>query len=112
MFPGMNPRVMKQAMKKMGIKEQPIDAQQVIIKCGDKELVFENPSVSRVNMMGQNTFQVVGEPVVRETDTRAEINEDDIKTVMEQTSVSEEKAKEAIEKNDGDLAAAIMELSE
>ena len=48
-------------MKKMGISQQEIDATEVIIKTPEKEIVITNPQVSKVNMMGQQTFQVVGE---------------------------------------------------
>jgi len=112
MIPGMNPKMMKQAMKKMGIKEETLEVTEVIMKMGDKELVFESPQVSMINMMGQNTFQVVGEPVERETNTTPDINEDDIKTVAEQTSCSEEKAKVTLEETKGDLAEAILKLTE
>ncbi len=111
-MPGMNPRMMKQAMKRMGIQQQEVDATEVIIKTPEKEIVISNPSVSKVNMMGQETWQVVGEAVEKEIDTKPDINEDDVKTVMEQTGANEEKAREAIGKNEGDLAAAIMELQE
>ena len=110
MFPGMNPRKMQQMMKRMGIAQQEIDATEVIIKCPDKEIVISNPQVSKVNMMGQQTYQIVGEEREREISTAPEINEDDIKTVMEQTSVDKEKAKEALEKAKGDIAKAIMDL--
>lgn len=113
MIPGMNPRMMKQAMKKMGIQQQEIDdAEQVIIKCSGREIIIDDPQVSRVNMMGQDTFQVVGQISEHELNSTPDINEDDVKTVMEQTGVSEEKAKEAIESAEGDLAKAIMDLSE
>jgi len=108
----MNPRKMAQVMKRMGIQQQEIDANEVIIKTNDKEIVINNPKVSKVNMMGQETFQVVGQPEERPLSSEPEINQDDIKTVMEQTGVTEEKAKEVIEKNDGDLAKTIMELKE
>lgn len=110
MIPGMNPRAMKQAMKRMGIQQQDIEATEVIIKTPEKELVIANPQVAKVNMMGQETYQVVGEAEERSISKEPEINADDIKTVMEQTGVDETKAKETIEKNKGDLAAAIMEL--
>jgi|SaaInlStandDraft_3_1057020.scaffolds.fasta_scaffold00508_5 nascent polypeptide-associated complex subunit alpha len=110
MIPGMNPKMMKQAMKRMGIKEETLEVSQVIMKVGNKELVFDNPQVSMINMMGQNTFQVVGEPVERDVDTTPDINEDDIQTVIDQTSCSEEKAKETLEECKGDLAEAIMKL--
>jgi nascent polypeptide-associated complex subunit alpha len=110
MIPGMNPRMMKQAMKRMGIKQEEIDATQVIIKTPEKEIIISDPSVSKVNMAGQETYQISGEAEEHDMDTEPEINEDDINTVVEQTGVSEEKAKEIIEKHDGDLAAAILEL--
>ncbi|KYK25728.1 nascent polypeptide-associated complex protein [Euryarchaeota archaeon SM23-78] len=110
MIPGMNPRQMRQAMKRMGIRQEEIDAKEVIIKLEDKEIVISNPSVSKVNMMGQETYQVIGEESVREIDSTPEINEDDVKTVMEQTGASEEKAKKAIEECKGDLAEAILKL--
>lgn len=110
MIPGMNPRKMAQAMKRMGIQQVEIPATEVIIKCEDKNIIIENPSVSKVNMMGQQTYQIVGEAREESASTKPEINEDDIKTVMEQAGVDEAKAKETIEKHDGDLAAAIMEL--
>ncbi len=111
-MPGMNPRKMQQMMKKMGIAQVEIDATEVIIKCPDKEIIIQNPQVSKVNAMGQETFQVVGEPIEREISTTPEINEDDIKTVMDQASVDEEKAKEALESSKGDIAQAIMNLQE
>ena len=112
MMPGMNPRKMQQMMKKMGIAQVEIDATEVIIKCPDKEIIIQNPQVSKVNAMGQETFQVVGEPVERALSTEPDINEDDIKTVMDQANVDEEKAKAALEESKGDIAEAIMKLQE
>ena len=110
MIPNMNPKMMKQAMKKMGIKQEEIDAIEVIIKTGDREIVITDPQVSKVNMMGQETFQVVGNIHEREVSTMPEINEDDIKTVMDQASVDEDAARKALESSNGDLAEAIINL--
>jgi nascent polypeptide-associated complex subunit alpha len=111
MFPGMNPRKMAQVMKRMGIQQVEIPATEVIIKTEDKEIIITEPSVSKVNMMGQETFQVSGQVNERERKTEEiEISEDDVKTVMEQANVSEEKAREALESSGGDLAKAIMDL--
>ena len=101
---------MQQMMKKMGIQQQEIDAQEVIIKTKDKQLVFLNPQVSRVNMMGQNTFQVIGDPEEKELSTTPEINDDDILTVMEQAKVSKKEAENALKESKGDLAKAIITL--
>ncbi|MCD4760177.1 nascent polypeptide-associated complex protein [archaeon] len=105
MMPGMNPRQMQKAMQRMGIKQEEIDASEVIIKTPEKNLVIKNPQVTKVDMMGQKTFQVIGE-VTEESS----ISEEDIKTVAEQAEVSEEQAKEALQKTSGDLAEAILEL--
>jgi len=87
MFPGMNPRQMRQAMKRLGIQQEEVPAREVIIRLEDKEIVISNPSVSKVNMMGQTTYQVVGEESERSLDTTPEISNDDVKTVAEQAGV-------------------------
>lgn len=108
----MNPRDMQKAMKKLGMKQEEIEALQVIIKCEDKEIVINNPQVAKINMMGQETYQISGDEEEHATSDEVEINEDDVQTVVEQTGVPEEKAREVIEKHNGDLAEAIMELKQ
>ncbi|MBI2662539.1 nascent polypeptide-associated complex protein [Candidatus Woesearchaeota archaeon] len=110
MFPGVNPRQMQQMMRKMGIQQTEINATEVIIKTADKEIIITNPSVAKVNMMGQETFQISGEIHERMHSTSPEISDEDIKTVMEQANISRSAAKHAIEEADGDLAQAIMNL--
>ncbi|MBI2651810.1 nascent polypeptide-associated complex protein [Candidatus Woesearchaeota archaeon] len=112
MIPGMNPREMQKAMKRLGIRQEEIDATEVIIKAADKQIIIKNPQVSKVNMMGQETFQIIGQTEEMPLTSELEISKDDIDMVMQQTGVTEEKAKEAIEKNSGDLAKAIIELKE
>jgi nascent polypeptide-associated complex subunit alpha len=107
MMPGMNPRQMNKMMQKMGIKQDEIEASEVIIKTPGKNLIIKNPSVTRVDMMGQKTFQIIG-TVTEESP----ISEEDIATVSEQANVSKEKAKEELEKTSGDLAEAIVNLTE
>lgn len=112
MIPGMNKRQMQQAMKKMGINQEQLDASEVIIKLVDKDLIIRNPDVARVNMMGQETFQIVGEVEELERETTPDINEDDVQTVVDQTGVSQDIARRAIEDANGDLAQAILSLQE
>jgi len=107
MFPKLNPKDMEKMMKKMGIKQENIDATEVIIKCPDKDLVIKNPQVSKVNAMGQETLQIIGD--IEEVIAK-KFTDEDVKTVSEQAKVSKDKAREALEKNDGDLAAAILSL--
>lgn len=103
-MPGINPQLMKQAMKKMGVKQEEIEATQVIIKTPSKNLIINNPTVQKISMMGEESLQITGD-IEEES-----ISEDDIKTVSEQAGVSKEKAKEALEKFNGDLAEAILYL--
>jgi|SRR3989344_2713356 len=106
---GMNPREMQKAMKRLGIKQEEIDAKEVVIKTSGKDLIIKNPHVSRINMMGQETIQIVGD--ITEVNNEAiETNEDDITTIMEQTSCSKEEALHALELSHGNLAEAILKL--
>ena len=108
MFPGINPKQLKQAMKKMGVKQEAIDAEEVVIKTKDKELLIRNPEVSKINMMGQESIQITGDIEERSLE---KFDNDDIKTVIEQTNCSEEEARKALEKKGGDLAAAIIDVN-
>lgn len=109
MLPGLNPREMQKAMKRLGIRQEEIDAQEVIIKTSDRSILIKNPHVSKVNMMGQETFQVSGE-ITEIDNSAADISEDDIATVMEQTGCAREEALEALEQSNGNLAEAILKL--
>ena len=110
MFPGMNPREMQKAMKRLGIKQEEIDAELVIIKTADKDLVIKNPQVSKINMMGQETIQIIGNITEIEKSEKVEASEDDVSTVMEQTNCTKEEAVEALEESSGNLAEAILKL--
>jgi len=110
MLPGLNPKKMQAMMKQLGMSQEEISALRVIIeKTDDSKIIIENPSVVKIKMQGQENFQITGE--VREETAEPEISETDIKTVMEKTNCSEKKAKEVLEKVSGDLAEAILELS-
>lgn len=109
MIPGMNPRKIQAMMKQLGVKQEEINAEEVIIKCSDKELVIRNPNVQRVNMMGQESLQVTGNIEERSLE---KFSDDDVKIIVEQTNCSEAKARELLEKNQGDIAKTILELEE
>ncbi len=109
----MNPKQMKQAMQKLGIEQEDVDASKVVIHTADKRLVFTDPSVQKVDMMGQETYQVMGTPEARAAESRnPEISDDDIEAVVNKTGCSEDEARQAIEENDYDLAAAIMAVKD
>ena len=108
MMPGLDPRAMQAAMKKMGIKQAEIEADEVVIRTPEKEIVISNPSVTKIDMMGQTSFQVAGE--VSERELKVEISEGDVRTVVEQSGSTEEEARSALEASNGDLAQAIVSL--
>lgn len=110
MLPGMNPRQMQQAMKKLGLKQEEIDAIAVIIRTKKEDIIIRNPSVQKIDMGGQINYQISGNEEVRKIEEEIEISQEDIKTVVEQSGVSKEKAKKALKENNGDLAAAILSL--
>lgn len=112
MIPGVDPRQLKQMMRQMGMSQVDLDATEVIIKTSDKTLIFENPQVQKITMQGQTSFQITGPYTEEEAKVEIQISEDDIKMVSEQANVSEDIAKDALEKADGDIAEAIVNLTE
>jgi len=106
MIPGVNPKQMAQAMKAMGIKQKEIDAEEVVIKTRSGEIVVSSPQVIEIDMKGVKTYQVMGD-----ISERATISKGDVVMVAEQAGVSEEKARTALEQAEGDIAKAIMGLS-
>ena len=92
----MNPAKMKQMMKQMGIDVKELkDVQEVIIKTADSNIIIENANVTIMKVQGSETYQIVGD--VKEVPKELEIPADDIKLVMEQTGVSEDEARKALE---------------
>ncbi len=107
---GMNPRQMNQMMKKLGINVKEIpNVEKVIILTDKKEIVFSKADVTIMDAQGQKTYQVVGNPSI--SNRKQEIPQEDITLIVDQTGVSEKKAKDALKETDGDIAEAIMKLS-
>jgi len=109
MFPGgMNPKNMGRMMRQLGIKNEELNAKQVEILLVDgKKLVFDKPSVQLMEMQGQKTYTIIGNPK-----EESSIPNEDIEMVVEQTGKSKEEAKKALEENDGGIAEAISSLKE
>ncbi|PSQ12626.1 nascent polypeptide-associated complex protein [Halobacteriales archaeon QS_7_68_65] len=129
---GMNPRKLNQMMEQMGIDIEELDAEEIVIRTGDEELVFDQPDVQRMDAQGQATYTITGEPETRaaggeeatplgagddgETGSSGEsggddgIPEADVEIVAQRTGASEGDAREALEETDGDLAGAVSRL--
>jgi nascent polypeptide-associated complex subunit alpha len=110
LYPKINPRQLSQAMHQMGISQEEIDAREVIIRCKDKNIIISSPSVVKVKMSGEESFQVSGKVSEERASTEPEISEDDIATVIEQAGVRRDAAESALKRAKGDLAEAILFL--
>ena len=118
---GLDSRKMQQMMEQMGIDIDELDAEEVIIRTADEELVFTDAEVQRMDAQGQQTYNIVGNPETRERSGEAleagddseedtGIPQEDIETVVEATGASEDAAREALEEVDGMPVDAIQRL--
>jgi len=116
MLPGgrVNPRQMKAMMKRMGMSQEDIaDVEEIVIRTKTQEYVFKEALASIITVQGQKTFQIMGEPEIRERSyaaTAREAPNEDVALVMGQTGVSEEEARKALEECDGQPAEAILKI--
>ena len=108
MFGGIDPSKIQGMMKKLGIKQEEIDTLRVVIEKTDgSKIIIDNPNVSKINMQGQESFQITGEA----REESGGLNKEDINSVMEKTGCSKEQAEKALKDSNGDLAEAILSLS-
>lgn len=108
---GMNPRQMKKLMKQMGIKMEEMDGvKEVVIRLENKEIVLKDPIITIITAQGEKSYQIV--PGSEEVRAVVNVSEEDIKLVMEQAGVDYEAARKALIEADGDLAEAILKLTE
>ena len=103
----LNQKMMEQARKRMGIQAVPIDAEEVLIRTKDKELVIREPAVTRIQAQGQESFQISGEVSER---SREAWDPADAELVAKQTGASLAEAQFALKETNGDIAAAILRL--
>jgi nascent polypeptide-associated complex subunit alpha len=112
MMPNIDPRTMKSMMSKMGIKSEEIEASRVVIETPEKSIIIENPQVTRIEMQGTTSFQIGGSVTEVEKVAEVKITESDVDFVSEQTGITDRKLiKEALEKEGGDIAKAILRLT-
>jgi nascent polypeptide-associated complex subunit alpha len=110
MFPNVNPKQMKKMMRQMGMDVKELSATEVVIKLEGEEVTITNPDVNVITMKGQKTYQISGG--VESIGSGSKVSEEDVAMVASQAGVSKEKAADALKETDGDLAAAILSLSE
>ncbi len=120
----MDSRRARRMMKQMGMNMNELDfVKRVILQGDNKEIVIEGAQVTSINVQGTKMYQVAGgTETERKPQTGAAteaapaeeaklvIPEEDILLVAQQANVSIDKARAALEANDGDLAQAIIKL--
>jgi len=101
-------------MHRMGLSMGEVpDVQEVTIKTPTKEITVENPEVAILEMHGQKIFQVTGGNVVEKAIEKAiTFPEEDVQLVAQQAKVSLDEARAALEQTKGDLAQAILLLTQ
>ncbi|MFH1637339.1 MAG: nascent polypeptide-associated complex protein [Candidatus Woesearchaeota archaeon] len=105
MMPNLNPAMMRQAMKRMGIQQEDMEATEVIIKTKNGDYAVKDPEVMKIKMSGQESLQITGK-----IEKLSTIKEEDIELVAEQAKCTKEEARTALEETKGDMAEAILKL--
>ena len=114
----MNPREQRRLMQRMGMNMDTVpDVQQVVIRTSTKDIVIDEPEVAILQVQGQKMYQIIGGQVSEQAPSKRQgaqakptFSEEDVRLVADQTGKSLEKAKEALEECEGDLAKAILLL--
>jgi nascent polypeptide-associated complex subunit alpha len=116
-------RAMERQMRRMGMDvEQLDDVTEVIIRFPDRELVLPEPQVVTMKAQEDNVYQIIGQPEERSLTVSSEaeapsmtiqpFSEEDVQLVASQANVSEDDAREALRTAGGNLAKAIIALTE
>ena len=118
-------RAMERQMRRMGVDFQQLEAvTEVLIRFPDRELVLTEPQVVTMQGQGDNVYQIIGQAEERSLTVSSEaeegvpkavaitFSEEDVQLVANQANVSEEEAREALRAAEGNLARAIIALTE
>jgi nascent polypeptide-associated complex subunit alpha len=87
------------------------NVEEVIIKTDTKELYLVKPQVIEMKGKDSTIFQVVASDIEEKQREVPAFKEEDIILVMQQASVSREKAVQALTESKGDMAQAILSLT-
>jgi nascent polypeptide-associated complex subunit alpha len=105
-------REMRRMLDKMGLDMTTLDnVEEVIIKTVKKELYLIKPQVIEMKGKDSTIFQVVASDIEEKQREVPSFKEEDIILVMQQASVSREKAMQALTESKGDMAQAILSLT-
>ena len=104
---GNDPKKIQQMMKKLNLNVRQIEAETVVIKAKDKEIIINKPEIMIADMMGKEVYQITGEVY-----EKTPVDESDISLVMEKTGKDRNTVARKLEELDNDLAKTIRELKQ
>jgi nascent polypeptide-associated complex subunit alpha len=105
-------REMRRMLDKMGLEMKEMgDIEEVIIRTETKELFLIKPQVIEMKGKDSTIFQVVATDIEERQKEIPSFKDEDVVLVMQQASVSKERAIQALIDSKGDLAQAIINLS-
>lgn len=105
-------REMRRMLDKMGLDMKSMDnVEEVIIKTDTKEFYLIKPQVIEMKGKDSTIFQVVASDIEEKQRDVPTFKEEDIVLVMQQASVTREKALQALTESKGDMAQAILSLT-
>jgi len=105
-------REMRRMLDKMGLDMTTMDnVEEVIIKTDKKELFLVKPQVIEMKGKDSTIFQIVASDIEEKQREVPAFKEEDIILVMQQASVSRDKAVQAMTECKGDMAQAILSLT-
>ncbi|EHP68287.1 transcription factor [Metallosphaera yellowstonensis MK1] len=99
-------------LERLGVKAENINATRVVIETPEENIIVDSPIVTKANVMGQEAITVMGQIRVEKKSQPSTYKDEDVRFIMEQTGKSEAEAKEALAKAGGDIAKAILLLTE
>ena len=105
-------REMRRMLDKMGLEMKDLGSiEEVIIKTDTKELYLIKPQVIEMKGKDSTIFQVVATNIEEKQRDIPVFKEEDVILVMQQATVSKEKAIQALIDSKGDMAQAILNLT-
>ncbi|MGH9978233.1 MAG: nascent polypeptide-associated complex protein [Nitrososphaeraceae archaeon] len=105
-------REMRRMLDKMGLEMKEMgEIEEVVIRTETKELYLIKPQVVEMKGKDSTIFQVVATDIEERQKEVPSFREEDVVLVMQQASVSKDRAIQALIDSKGDLAQAIINLT-
>jgi nascent polypeptide-associated complex subunit alpha len=105
-------REMRRMLDKMGLEMKDLGSiEEVVIKTETKELYLIKPQVIEMKGKDSTIFQIVATNIEEKQKDIPVFKEEDVILVMQQATVSKEKAIQALIDSKGDMAQAILNLT-